>query len=65
MCESKTECARVAEPGDCSPEQVRKCHGEEGHPCADEGQCLGAPEPAACTEEQKAKCHGVETKPTG
>ena len=23
-------------PGECTPEQIRECHGEEpGHPCAD------------------------------
>ncbi len=40
MCESKKDC-RYPErlkgrPGDCEPEQVRECHGEEKrHPCGE------------------------------
>lgn len=39
MCSGKTKCERPKElkgtPGGCSPEQVRKCHGEvKKHPCA-------------------------------
>ena len=40
MCDcAKTECQRpeelIGKPEDCSPEQIRKCHGEtEDHPCA-------------------------------
>ena len=24
-------------PEDCTPEQIRKCHGDEKHPCTSEG----------------------------
>jgi len=39
MCNGKAKCERPEElkgkPGECSPEQVRKCHGEaKTHPCA-------------------------------
>jgi len=38
MCNRKTGCQKPKElkgrPEDCSPEQVRKCHGEAAkHPC--------------------------------
>lgn len=62
MGKEKTECIRAANPSSCSPEQIRKCHGDDGHPCVDAGECLGAPDPSACTEEQKAKCHGDATE---
>ncbi len=64
MRERDPECQKVAKPGECSPEQIRKCHGDEGHPCAAEGECQGAPEPAECTAEQKAKCHGGGAQPS-
>lgn len=62
MGKEETECIRAANPRSCSPEQIRKCHGDDGHPCTDAGECLGAPDPSACTEEQRAKCHGGATK---
>ena len=39
MCESQTKCLKPknlkGEPKDCSPQQVRKCHGDvRKHPCA-------------------------------
>ena len=38
MCEEKEGCQKPEElqgdPKECSPEQIRKCHGDvEGHPC--------------------------------
>ena len=50
-------------PEDCSPEQVKKCHGEDaGHPCVDTGECEQPEEldgePGECSAEQVRKCHG-------
>ena len=41
MCEKgkESECKKglKVKAGDCSPEQIRECHGSEGdHPCASE-----------------------------
>lgn len=41
MCDGKHECQRPKElidkPEKCSPEQIKKCHGdEEEHPCKEE-----------------------------
>ena len=38
MCESNEKCQKPEEltgrPGDCSPEQIKKCHGDSSeHPC--------------------------------
>jgi len=38
MCEQKTQCEKpdqlADKPEECSPEQIRKCHGEvKKHPC--------------------------------
>ena len=43
MCDEKKRCQKPKElkgkPGECSPEQIRKCHGEAaGHPCVEVGQ---------------------------
>ncbi len=39
MCCDQEKCQKCTEPRDpaeCSPEQIKQCHGdEEGHPCAD------------------------------
>ena len=40
MCDSKKGCQRPEElkgkPEECSPEQIKKCHGDSaGHPCAE------------------------------
>jgi hypothetical protein len=41
-CEKKEGCCQKPEelkgkPGECTPEQIRKCHGEGGgHPCTQE-----------------------------
>ena len=39
MCESNPECSKPenlkGRPEDCTPEQIRECHGEDaGHPCS-------------------------------
>jgi hypothetical protein len=38
MCEDKKCCQKPGElkgkPGECTPEQIKKCHGDaKGHPC--------------------------------
>ncbi len=55
-------------PGQCSPEQIKECHGEEQeHPCVEEKEKTGCkkPEmlkgkPEECTQEQIKECHGDE-----
>ena len=36
-CNEKKGCQKPenlkGKPEDCSPEQIRKCHGDKGHPC--------------------------------
>ena len=50
-------------PGDCSPEQIRQCHGEaETHPCVETTGCEH-PErlkdrPGECSPDQIRICHG-------
>jgi hypothetical protein len=53
-------------PGECTPEQIKECHGDgKDHPCEPEKKCPG-PEKrettseGECTSEQKKKCHGTE-----
>ena len=43
MCTAKIKCQKpenlMGRPQDCSPEQIRKCHGEAlKHPCAEDKQ---------------------------
>ena len=67
MCDGKTGCQKPEQlkgkPEDCSPEQIRKCHGDvENHPCVPAGDCE-QPEnlqgrPGDCSPEQIRKCHG-------
>ncbi|MFW5893955.1 MAG: hypothetical protein ACOCUY_02350 [Verrucomicrobiota bacterium] len=51
-------------PQDCTPEQVRKCHGDaESHPCVESAGCCEHPEhlkgkPGECSPEQIQECHG-------
>jgi hypothetical protein len=55
MCKGKHH--KVDNPGKCTPEQIRKCHGDvREHPCKDE--CQGIKKPKDCTPEQIRKCHG-------
>jgi len=66
MCNAKKGCRKPEElkgtPEECSPEQIRKCHGDVArHPCAATGceqpdQLRGRPED--CSPEQIRKCHG-------
>jgi hypothetical protein len=45
MCKCKCEHPERlrGNPGDCSPEQVKECHGETpDHPCAKEGEQHGS-----------------------
>ena len=67
MCNGKTGCQKPEEmmgrPEDCSPEQIRKCHGDvQGHPCASTGDCEQSEKlqgrPEDCSPEQIRKCHG-------
>lgn len=40
MKDEKTKCQKPehlkGKPEECSPEQIKKCHGDEAHPCTDE-----------------------------
>ncbi len=50
-------------PGECSPEQVRECHGDvEEHPCVDTAGCEHPEKlkgkPGECSPEQVRECHG-------
>ena len=50
-------------PRECSPEQIRACHGDSGtHPCVEKSGCEH-PErlkgrPGECSPEQIRQCHG-------
>jgi len=67
MCDEKKGCQRPEElkgaPEHCSPEQIRKCHGDvEGHPCVEAAGCEH-PErlkgkPGECSPEQIRERHG-------
>ena len=65
-CKDVKGCERPEElegkPQDCSPEQIRTCHGEDaGHPCI-EDTCENPDElsgkPQDCSPEQVRRCHG-------
>ncbi len=50
-------------PQDCSPEQIRQCHGDAAHPCTEPAGCehpdrLGDRAPGDCSPEQVRQCHG-------
>jgi len=53
----------TGQPQDCSPEQIRKCHGDtDTHPCVETAGCEH-PErlqgkPGDCSPEQIRQCHG-------
>ena len=43
MCEEKTECQKpenlTGDPKECTPEQIKKCHGDvKDHPCVEADQ---------------------------
>ncbi len=67
-CNERQESCRKPEeltgkPEDCSPEQIRKCHGDaDAHPCVEPTGCEH-PErldgkPGDCSPEQIRQCHG-------
>jgi hypothetical protein len=66
MCDGNAKCQKPEElkgkPQDCSPEQIRKCHGDVAeHPCEATG--CQQPEnlegrPQDCSPEQVRTCHG-------
>ena len=66
MCAEKRECERPqdlkSKPQECSPEQIRECHGEVKHPCASSTGCQSPEElegePGDCSAEQVRRCHG-------
>jgi len=73
MADVKKGCLKPSElkgkPQDCSPEQIRKCHGDAGgDPCVETTGCE-RPErlkgkPGECSPEQIRECHGdVEEHP--
>ena len=50
-------------PADCSPKQIRQCHGYvAGHPCVATAECEHPErlegEPGDCSPEQIRDCHG-------
>ena len=53
----------TGQPQDCSPEQIRKCHGDaDTHPCVKTAGCEH-PErlqgkPGNCSPQQIRQCHG-------
>ena len=67
MCDAKKGCQRPQElknaPEECSPEQIRKCHGDvQTHPCVEASGCE-RPErlkgkPGECSPKQIRECHG-------
>ncbi len=50
------------EPGDCSPEQIRECHGDVPEHSCEETGCENPEklegEPGDCSPEQIQECHG-------
>jgi hypothetical protein len=55
---------KAVKPEDCSPEQIRECHGDsEDHPCVTSQACehpekLKGKKPGECSPEQIRECHG-------
>ncbi|MFO7958674.1 MAG: hypothetical protein R6X33_16415 [Candidatus Brocadiia bacterium] len=50
-------------PENCSPEQIRECHGDvESHPCVQAADCENPEKlegnPGDCSPEQIRECHG-------
>ncbi len=73
MCDKNKCCCQQPEklegnPAECSPTQVRECHGKvDSHPCVEPGDCEH-PErlkgkPGECSPEQILECHGDEEHP--
>jgi hypothetical protein len=58
MPEQKDTCGRKKDPGTCSEEQIRECHGDAAtHSCETTG-CEQDADPGECSPEQIRKCHG-------
>ena len=52
------KCEKGRDPAECSPEQIRECHGDAPvHECETTG-CEQAQNPADCSDEQIRECHG-------
>jgi hypothetical protein len=55
---------KAVSPEDCSPEQIRECHGDSAeHPCVTAKGCehpekLKGSKPGDCSPEQIRECHG-------
>ena len=54
-----------ARPEDCSPEQIKECHGDvKGHSCVEAEGCEHPEklkgDPKKCSPEQIKQCHGDE-----
>lgn len=52
-------------PQECSPGQIRKCHGDvSDHPCVPETECEHPEKlkgkPGDCSPEQIRECHGED-----
>ena len=67
MCDAKKGCRKPEElegaPEECSPEQIRKCHGDvQTHPCVETVGCEHPEKltgkPSECSPEQIRECHG-------
>ncbi len=54
----------TGQPGNCTPQQIRQCHGDApGHPCVETAGCehpqrLDGKQPGECSPEQICRCHG-------
>ena len=67
MCCNEEGCRKpehlTGKPAECSPDQIRECHGDEGtHACNEAAGCEH-PErlrgkPGDCSPEQVRQCHG-------
>lgn len=54
----------TGKPGECTAEQIRKCHGNvQGHPCAEPAGCEHSErlrgKPGECSPDQIRQCHGT------
>ena len=67
-CNEKQGCQKpeglTGEPADCTPEQIRTCHGDvEAHPCVEKAGCEHPDrlkgQPGECSPGQARECHGV------
>ncbi len=62
MPEAGGRCEKARDPRECTPGQIRECHGEVGdHPCETQG-CEQDKNPGDCSDEQIRECHGDVTE---